>query len=134
MPYVEAHYRTTNDRAHRAIAGLSMGGGQTMNIAFSHLDRFAHVGVFSSGILGGAGPDVWEKAHLADLDNGALKKGLKTVWFSTGVNDGLIANSKSTVELLNKHGFSATFKESPGAHTWINWREYLNEFTPLLFQ
>jgi enterochelin esterase family protein len=134
MPYVEAHYRTVNDRAHRAIAGLSMGGSQTMNIAFLHLGKFAHVGVFSSGILGGAGPEAWEKAHVADLDNASLKKGLKTVWFSTGVNDGLITNSKSTVELLKKHGFDASFKESPGAHTWINWREYLNEFTPMLFQ
>jgi enterochelin esterase family protein len=134
MPYVEKNYRTLNDRAHRAIAGLSMGGSQTMNIAFLHLDKFAHVGVFSSGILGGAGPEAWEKAHLANLDNAALKKGLKTVWFSTGVNDTLITNSKSTVELLNKHGFSATFKESPGAHTWINWRNYLIEFAPVLFQ
>jgi enterochelin esterase-like enzyme len=134
MPYVEGHYRTMNDRAHRAIAGLSMGGGQTLNIGFSHLDKFGYVGVFSSGILGGGGPELWEKNHLADLDNAGLKKGLRTLWFSTGVNDGLIANSKATVELLNKHGFHATFQESPGAHTWINWRNYLNEFTPLLFQ
>jgi len=134
MPYIESHYRTANDRAHRAIAGLSMGGGQTMNIAFSHLDKFSAVGVFSSGILGGATPDVWEKSHLANLDNAALKKGLKKVWFSTGVNDTLITNSKATVELLKKHGFDATFQESPGAHTWINWRNYLNEFAPALFQ
>lgn len=133
MPYVEKNYRTLNDRAHRAIAGLSMGGSQTLNIAFKHLDKFAYVGVFSSGILGANAAD-WEKSHAADLDNPALKKGLKTLWFSTGVDDGLIANSKSTVELLNKHGFSATFKESPGAHTWINWRNYLNQFTPGLFQ
>ncbi len=134
MPYVEKNYRTANDRAHRAIAGLSMGGSQTMNIAFLHLDKFSQIGVFSSGILGSAGTDTWEKAHLANLDNASLKKGVKTVWFSTGVNDGLITNSKATVELLKKHGFDASFKESPGAHTWINWREYLNQFTPLLFQ
>jgi enterochelin esterase-like enzyme len=134
MPYVEKNYRTLNDRAHRAIAGLSMGGGQTLNVGFSHLDHFSYIGVFSSGILGGAGPAEWEKNHLTDLDNASLKKGLKALWFRTGVDDGLITNSKSTVELLNKHGFSATFKESPGAHTWINWRNYLNEFTPMLFQ
>ena len=86
-----------------------------------------------SGILGGGGTDAWEKAHLANLDNAALKKGLKPIWFSTGVDDGLITNSKATVELLKKHGFDAGFKESPGAHTWINWRNYLNEFAPLLF-
>ena len=149
MPYVEKNYRVLADRRHRAIAGLSMGGSQTLNIAFSHLDRFAYIGVFSSGILGGgrgargAAPGAaappppgaaWEEQHLKTLDDPALKKGLDLVWFSTGVNDGLIANSKSTVDLLKKHGFKATFKESPGAHTWINWRNYLNEFAPLLFQ
>jgi enterochelin esterase family protein len=134
MPYIEKNYRTMNDRAHRAIAGLSMGGSQTMNIAFSHLDKFSHIGVFSSGILGGGGTDVWEKAHTADLDNASLKKGLKVVWFSTGADDSLITNSKATVELLKKHGFDAAFQESPGAHTWINWRNYLTEFAPRLFQ
>lgn len=134
MPYVEKNYRTVNDRAHRAVAGLSMGGFQTLNIAFSHLDKFAYVGVFSSGILGGGGAEAWEKSHAADLDNPGLKKGLKTVWFSTGSADSLVTNSRATVEVLKKHGFDATFKESPGAHTWINWRNYLCEFTPTLFQ
>jgi len=134
MPYVEKNYRTLTDRPHRAIAGLSMGGSQTLNIAFTHLDEFAYVGVYSSGILGNAGTADWGKNHLADLDNTALKKGLKMVWFSTGADDALITNSKATVELLKKHGFDATFQESPGAHTWINWRNYLNEFAPLLFR
>ncbi len=133
MPYIEKNYRTMNDRAHRAIAGLSMGGSQTLNIGFSHLDRFAYIGVFSSGILGGGGAEAWEKSHAADLDNAALKKGLKVVWFSTGKDDSLIANSKATVELLKKHGFDAAFQESAGAHTWINWRDYLMEFAPRLF-
>ena len=151
MPYVEKNYRTVNDRAHRAIAGLSMGGSQTLNVAFAHLDKFAYIGVYSSGILGGGGraaaapagaaaapapaPQAsWEQTHLATLDDAALKKGLKMVWFATGVDDGLIVNSKATVEMLKKHGFNATFKDSPGAHTWINWRNYLNEFAPQLFQ
>lgn len=134
MPYVEKNYRTMNDRAHRAIAGLSMGGNQTLNIAFSHLNEFSYIGVFSSGILGNATPEEWEKNHAADLENASLKKGLKAVWFSTGANDSLITNSKATVDLLKKHGFDATFQESPGAHTWINWRNYLDEFAPRLFQ
>jgi enterochelin esterase family protein len=68
------------------------------------------------------------------LDNASLKKGTKLIWFSTGIDDGLIANSRSSVELLKQHGFNPVFKESPGAHTWINWRNYLNEFAPQLFQ
>ena len=134
MPYVEKNYRVLTDRPHRAIAGLSMGGNQTLNIAFSHLDKFAYVGVFSSGILGGASPAEWETSHAADLDNASLRKGLKTLWFSTGADDSLITNSKATVELLKKHNFDASFQESPGAHTWINWRNYLDEFAPQLFQ
>ncbi len=139
MPYVEKNYRTLNDRPNRAVAGLSMGGGQTLNAAFTQLDKFAYVGVFSSGVLsilsqGGQGGQDWEKGHAAMLDNAQLKKGLKQVWFSTGSDDFLIATTKSTVELLKKHGFEVNFKESTGAHTWINWRNYLNEFTPLLFR
>ena len=56
------------------------------------------------------------------------------VWFSTGKDDGLIGNTRTTVDLLKKHGFTPVFKESPGAHTWLNWRNYLREFTPLLFR
>jgi enterochelin esterase-like enzyme len=133
MPYVEKNYRTINDRPHRAIAGLSMGGSQTLNASFTQLDKFAYIGVFSSGVLGQDAIASWEKNHAAALDNAALKKGLKQVWFATGSDDFLVATSKSTVEMLKKHGFDATFKESTGAHTWINWRNYLNEFAPLLF-
>lgn len=67
--------------------------------------------MFSSGILGGNLAD-WEKEHLAVLDDPKLKKGLKTLWFSTGSADFLLANSKITVEMLNRHGFSASFRES----------------------
>ena len=63
----------------------------------------------------------------------ASRKGLKLVWFRTGVDDFLLATTKGTVELLKKHGFDAQFQETPGAHTWINWRNYLNEFAPQLF-
>lgn len=134
MPYAEKRYRVRADRAHRAIAGLSMGGAQTMNIAFSRLNDFAYIGVFSSGILGRTDPSVWENNHQAMLDNAGLKKGLKLIWFSTGSEDRLITNSKSTVELLKKHGFDVVFQDSPGGHTWINWRNYLTEFAPQLFQ
>jgi enterochelin esterase family protein len=145
MPYAESHYRVTADRAHRAIAGLSMGGGQTLNIAIPHLDKFAYIGVYSSGIFGivpGAGRGgapaptgpSFEEQHKAELDNAVAKKGLKLLWFSTGVDDTLIPTTRATVDMLKKHAFAPVFKESPGAHTWINWRNYLNEFAPQLFQ
>ena len=150
LPYVEKHYRVIPDRAHRAIAGLSMGGSQTLNIGIPNLDKFAYIGVYSSGLLGSrpaptaagaaapapAAPfgSAWAQQHAATLDNAALKKGLKLFWFSTGKEDGLMPTTKSTVEFFTNHGFAPVFKESAGGHTWLNWRDYLLEFTPQLFQ
>jgi enterochelin esterase-like enzyme len=121
VPYVEKTYRVLTDRQSRAIAGLSMGGS----------------GVF--GITGRGpmpmppGPS-FEEQNAKALDDPALKKGLKLVWFATGKDDFLIETSRATVAMLKKHGFDVAFKESAGAHTWTNWREYLNEFAPLLFR
>jgi enterochelin esterase family protein len=142
MPYIEKHYRVYTDRRHRAIAGLSMGGGQTLNIGIPHLDQFAYMGVFSSGVFGivprpnapaAQGPS-FEERHQAVLDDPKLKKGLKLLWFGTGKDDFLIETSKATVEMFKKHGFAVQFHESEGGHTWINWREYLEGFAPKLFQ
>ncbi|HLH54546.1 MAG TPA: esterase, partial [Verrucomicrobiae bacterium] len=72
--------------------------------------------------------------HLAVLDDPKLKKGLKLFWFSTGKDDFLIATTRATVDMFKKHGFEPVFEESSGAHTWINWRNYLDEFAPKLFR
>jgi enterochelin esterase-like enzyme len=140
MPYAESHYRVIADRSHRAMAGLSMGGGQTLNIGMGNLEKFAYLGVFSSGAFSPSGPfgdqsgPTWEQVHQAELDKADSKKGLRLVWFSTGTDDFLLNLSRSTVDMLKKHGFDVVYKESTGGHTWINWRLYLNEFAPLLFQ
>jgi enterochelin esterase-like enzyme len=148
MPAVEKSYRVLADRKNRAIAGLSMGGGQTLNLAIPHQDLFAYVGVFSSGLFGAfprprtgdttpAATDArlsWEEQHIAELDNTAWKKGLKLLWFSTGKDDFLVQTTRSTVDLLKKHGFNVVFEESTGAHTWLNWRSYLIQFAPQLFR
>jgi enterochelin esterase family protein len=142
MPYVERHYRVIADRPHRAIAGLSMGGMQTLDIAFRELATFAYIGVYSSGAALGGGrgaapappPPDWAAVHQADLDNASLKAGTKLVWLATGVDDRLIANTRTTVEILRQHGFQPEFKETPGAHTWLVWRDYLQQFVPRLFK
>jgi enterochelin esterase family protein len=142
MPLVEKRYRVRADRAHRALAGLSMGGAQTLNIGFEQLDKFAYLGVFSSGVfsLGGrggtnapAGPS-WEARNKTALADAHLKQGLKLVWFATGKDDFLLKTSQATVELLRKHNFDVKYTETEGAHTWIVWREYLRDFAPRLFQ
>lgn len=147
LPMVEKSYRVLADRNHRAIAGLSMGGGQTLNLFLPHQEQFGYVGVFSSGLFGafpnrrpGSPTPVvtvrspWEEQHLAELDNEQWKKGLKLLWFSTGKDDFLLQTTRSTVDLLKKHGFNPLYAESSGGHTWSNWRNYLIEFAPLLFQ
>ena len=142
LPYVEKNYRALTDRPNRAIAGLSMGGMQTLNIAVPHLDQFAYVGVFSSGILTAAARgaeaapfgQAWEQQNLAALDNAPLKRGLKLLWFGTGTADFLIETSRNSVALMKKHGFNPVFVESEGGHTWLNWRDYLSEFAPQLFR
>lgn len=141
MPYVEKNYRVYTDRKSRAIAGLSMGGAQTLNIGIPNLAQFGHLGVFSSGIFGiaGGGPGgpqqgpSFEEQHKAILDDAQLKEGLKLFWFATGKDDFLVNTSRATVEMFKKHGFNVVYNETEGAHTWMVWREYLREFAQQLF-
>jgi enterochelin esterase family protein len=148
MPLVQKNYRVSTDRANTAIAGLSMGGNQTLNIAVPHLEKFGYIGVYSSGLFnafpaagrGGATPaapaatgNTWETQNAAKLDDSNVKKGLKVFWFATGKDDFLIDTTKQTVDLFKKHGFTPVYKISEGGHTWLNWRDYLNEFAPMLF-
>ena len=121
-----------------------MGGGQTLNIWISNPDKFGYIGVFSSGIFGIAGggrpgavappTPSFEEQHQQTLDDTATKKDLKLIWFAIGKEDRGLENSHRTADLLKKHGFDVAFQESSGGHIWINWRNYLNEFAPLLFQ
>lgn len=142
MPQMEKRYRVHAERKHRAIAGLSMGGAHTLNIGIPQLDRFAYLGVFSSGIFGiaggpgGAAPQgpSFEERHQAILDDPKLKEGLKLFWFATGKDDFLVQTSRASVEMLKKHGFAVVYRETEGAHTWDKWRDYLREFAPQLFQ
>jgi len=139
VPLIEKNYRILNKREDRAIAGLSMGGAQTINISIPDLDQYGYIGVFSSGVFGITGGSSgegmnWEKNNLAILDNEELKKGLRLVWFATGNEDFLLETSRETVKVLKKHGFDVTYVETSGGHTWKNWREYLYEFAQLLFK
>ena len=148
VPYIEQHYRLAGGRDNTAIAGLSMGGGQTLDIATANGAKFGYVGVFSSGLFGvftapgrGAPPPAWskgssewEKRNAAALADDKTKKGLKLFWFSTGKDDFLLQTTRSTVHLFKEYGYAPVYKESEGGHTWINWRDYLSEFAPLLFR
>ncbi|HSW38487.1 MAG TPA: alpha/beta fold hydrolase [Acidobacteriota bacterium] len=148
VPFVEANYRVLKDRGNRAIAGLSMGGMQTLNISMSGAVEFAYIGVFSSGVFGAApkttpgsapaapaaGPSEWERQRHEVLNDPGFRKGLNLLWFATGTEDFLLNTTRFTVEMLKKYGFSPVYEETGGGHTWINWRRYLRDFAPQLFR
>lgn len=135
MPYVEANFRTINKADARAMAGLSMGGAHTIQNGLTHPELFTYIGVFSMGLgaFGGAEEVTqYEQTHDAALRKGA--KDLKLVYYAMGKEDFLYATVAHTRGILDKYGIEHVYNESPGGHTWINWRRYLEDFAPRLFQ
>jgi enterochelin esterase family protein len=134
VPFVEKNYRTLTGRDNRAIAGLSMGGGQTTRVITTHPDQFAYVAVWSAGVNPQTNAD-FEQRNAAFLGSGdKLNKQIKLFSISVGDKDFALAGSKNLAELLKKNGIKHELNISGGGHTWINWRRYLNEFAPRLFQ
>lgn len=133
-PYVEANYRVQTGRDATAIAGLSMGGAHTLEIAVRDLEEYGYIGVFSSGVFSIRDGTDWPEQHAGVLGDASLRRGLELVWFSTGSDDFLLDVTEGTVAMLDAHGFDVTYEESAGGHTWINWREYLADFASLLFR
>ena len=131
IPYIEARYRTLADRDHRAIIGLSMGGGESLSIGLNHLELFSYVGGFSAGLSASAN---FAEAYPALVANpAAVNQQLHLLWIGCGRADGLFPTAQRFSAFLSEHGVRHTFWESPGAHTWTNWRHYLNEVAPQLF-
>ena len=129
IPFVQANYRASTDRDHRALAGLSMGGSQTLSIGPRHLDLFSRLAAFSSGA--GANPE--QTLAAIGKNPKVVNDRLKLFWIGVGTEDAAIANAKRTSDYLNSVGVKHTYKTTPGAHTWIVWRKYLHEVAPLVF-
>ena len=134
VPYVEKNYRTLPGRENRAIAGLSMGGQQTLNVGMTNLDKFSHLGVFSSGWFGPDGAATFERSNQALLSDPKLNDRIKLFWLATGKDDFVLPSTKASLAMLDQHKIRYAYKETEGGHTWPNWRAYLNEFAPLLFR
>ena len=133
VPYIEKNFRVLDGAENRALAGLSMGGGQTLAAVTTNPDKFAYVGVWSAGI--GQNAADWEKRNATFLDSAdKVNKTVKLFSISVGDKDFALNGSKNLAEILNKHGIKNDLHLSGGGHTWINWRHYLNEFAPLLFR
>jgi len=128
MPQVESEYRITKDRNSRAIAGLSMGGSESLLTGLNNLDKFAWIGAFSSGGI----PDEFEK-DFPGLDAKANQK-IRLLWIACGTEDHLITVNRNLREWLKSKGVQHTDIETPGMHTWMVWRRNLAEFAGLLFR
>jgi enterochelin esterase family protein len=127
IPQVEKSYRVSADRASRAIAGLSMGGAESLYTGLNALDRFAWVGAFSSGGL----RDEFD-ADFPGLDAKANDK-LKLLWIACGTEDRLIDVNRKVRAWLTSKGVKHEAVETPGAHTWMVWRRNLADFASRLF-
>jgi enterochelin esterase-like enzyme len=135
VPYVEKNYRVMADREHRAIAGLSMGGGQTLRVAPANLDKFAYIGVWSMGVAVNATDDYVKRNADFFASPEKTNRQVRLLSVSVGAKDPLVHDSAmNLVAMLKSHGIRHEFHESEGAHTWINWRHYLNDFAPELFR
>jgi enterochelin esterase-like enzyme len=139
IPTVEKRYRVLTDRDHRAIAGLSMGGAETLRVAPSNLDKFAYIGVFSMGLQVGpeAGVNTDFEERNADFfaDPDRTNELLKLFWIAAGEDDRTITDgARRLSETLKRRGIRHEFHETAGGHTWINWRRYLYDFLQLLFR
>jgi enterochelin esterase-like enzyme len=131
LPWAESKYRIAAGRQNRALAGLSMGGGQTFNIGFAHLDLFSSLGVFSSATQ----PEFAEKFKTVLADAKGTNAKLNVFWYGCGDKDAVFTRAKDTEALLNKNQIRHTFRPiANGLHTWPVWRLCLSEFAPLLFQ
>lgn len=129
IPAVEKSYRASKDAKDRAIAGLSMGGAESLYVGLNNVDRFAWIGAFSSGGLPGATP----AEAFPGLDQSANGK-LKLLWIACGKQDGLLQSNNRVDAELTQRGVKHQYILTEGAHTWLVWRRNLAEFTPLLFR
>jgi enterochelin esterase-like enzyme len=127
IPYIEKKFPVIKDREHRAIAGLSMGGGQSLNFGLGNLDIFAWIGGFSSA------PNTKPPEQLLP-DPEKARKMLKLLWISCGDNDGLITYSQNTHNYLNAHNVPHIYYIEPGVHDFKVWKNSLYMFSQLIFK
>jgi enterochelin esterase family protein len=133
MPRVKRQYPLSDKREDHAIAGLSMGGAETLLVGLNHIDDFAWIGSFSAG---GLGSDHYE-THFPGITaqtGPQLQARLKLLWIACGTEDGLNTPNQAFLAWLRANGMTPTAIHTPGMHAWTVWRDNLSHFAPLLFQ
>jgi len=134
LPFVEQRFRARANPESRALAGLSMGGLQTMEVLSGHADQFAYVAIWSAGLFSQE-PQDFEDRHRRFLrQNDAVNERLKLLSVSVGKDDFAYPGSQALAEIFTRHDIDHEFNMTGGGHTWLNWRRYLHEFAPQLFR
>lgn len=137
IPFVEKNYRVFSDANHRALAGLSMGGGQSFFIGLGNPDVFSNVGVFSTGVFGGIPTqtsfDAEKEIPGIYTNTQSLNNKLKLFYISCGEQDQRINATRKIIEEFRRKGLKPVFSSFPGAHEWQVWRKSLHDLIPLLF-
>ena len=128
IPFVEKNYRAIPKKEARAIAGLSMGGGHSYNISRTYPNTFDYVGLFSAA-AGNLDNEEVQNSLKVQRDNG-----FKLYWIACGTTDFLYQRNLDMMKYMDSIKFPYTFRESGEGHIWRNWRIYLSEFAPMLFQ
>ena len=136
IPLVEKKFRAKAGPADRALAGLSLGGIQTLYAGLNHTELFAWLGAFSSGWILPAQKELADRQYaLLAANKSTINKNLKLFWLSQGGKEDIAwANCQIMLARLDALGIKYQYSESPGGHTWPVWREDLYRFAPLLFK
>jgi enterochelin esterase-like enzyme len=130
IPYVEKNFRTLKDADHRALGGLSMGGGQTISVGFPHLDLFHTLVIMS---MGAQNADTTYPAFFANP--ATTNKTLKLLWLGVGKDDNLVGSQAKALEAtLVAKGIKHVYSVSEGRHEWVVWRHALYEVAPQMFR
>jgi len=133
MPLVKEEYPLSEKREDHAIAGLSMGGAETLLVGLNHTDDFAYIGAFSAGGIGDSNFASLFPA-ITPQSGAQIQAKLKQFWVACGEQDGLFGPNQTLIAWLKEQGIQPTAIATPGMHVWMVWRDNLSNFAPLLFK
>ena len=138
IPFVDQSFRTIPDKQHRALSGLSMGGGQSFFVGLQHTELFSYIGVFSTGVFGGIRETKSFDAESAMpgliSQHEKYNKALKLFYISVGTDDPRLSSTQKAVADMRQSGLNITFNSFPGDHEWQVWRKSLHDFAQKLFE
>ncbi len=143
LPYAEANFNVARDPGHRAIAGLSMGGGETISTGLNHPEVFGYVGAMSSAIVAANGParaadatpEIYRAAFETIVPQAKTQPATRLFWISCGTQDGLITVNRAFGAWAKENvKGNVSVNETPGMHTWLVWRQNLVTFSQLMFK